>query len=279
MATTDKAKEILERLEAGVAELTSSEDWKRALEFSAKFYAYSFYNTMAIFTQFPDATRVAGFKAWQKLGRQVRKGSKGIAILAPCKVKIKEEERDEKDSSTYKLVGFRAVHVFDVSQTDGDDLPEFARAELLEGEIPDGLQAKAIESIEAAGCSFSIEETNRGNGYYAPSSSSVVVRPGMSDAQTFKTTVHELAHVLLGHGSSLDPRDVAEVEAESTAFVVCSALGIGADEYSIPYVAAWSEGKVETIQKVGERVAKTARKILESLAMETSNEEREEAVA
>lgn len=270
MGSTDKAQEILESLEVGVAELVTSEDWIRSLEVASKFHTYSFSNTMLIFMQRPDATRVAGFKAWQKLGRQVRKGEKGIAILAPLKVRVKDEEN--ADSKTFKLVGFRVVHVFDIAQTDGDPLPE-VRPSMLEGEIESGLVEQAIAQIESAGCTFEITESPIGNGYFSPKESKVVVAPGMSPAQTFKTTVHELAHVKLGHGSNEDPYSIGEIEAESVAYVVCKSLGIEADSYSFAYVAAWSDGDTDKIRKVGERVLKTARAILEGIQTDEGEEE------
>lgn len=260
-----KVQEITEKLEQGIKELFESEKYKAYLNTMSKFHNYSFNNTMLIAMQKPDATLVAGFKAWQKnFDRHVKKGEKGIRILAPAPYKIKEE-RDKIDPVTQELLldkdgnpqkeevgitipAFRAVSVFDVAQTDGKPIPELAAKELLSD--VEGYQdmIRAVEAISPV--PIELEEiAGDSKGYYDREAKRIAVQENMSEGQTLKTMIHEVAHSKL-HSKEVEQdeqmkkdRNTKEVEAESIAYTVCQHFGVDTSDYSFGYIAGWSSGR------------------------------------
>ena len=262
-----KVKEITDKLEEGLKELFESEKYRSYLSTMSKFHNYSFNNTLLIAMQKPEATLVAGYKAWQKnFNRHVNKGEKGIRILAPAPYKIKEE-RNKLDPVTgevmldqdgmpqteeveVKIPAFRAVSVFDVSQTDGEPIPELEAKELLS--TVEGYEdfIKAITYVAPAPIGFE-DIPGDSKGYFSPTENRIAVQEGMSESQTLKTMVHETAHSMLHNkevnkGDILAPvkdRNTKEVEAESIAYTVCQHFGIDTSEYSFGYIAGWSSGK------------------------------------
>ena len=266
-AKTEKQKvhEITEKLEQGIKELFESKKYKTYLNTMSKFHNYSFNNTMLIAMQKPDATLVAGFKAWQKnFDRHVKKGEKGIRILAPAPYKIKEE-RDKIDPVTQELLldkdgkpqkeeveitipAFRAVSVFDVAQTDGKPIPELAAKELFSD--VEGYQdmIRAVEAISPV--PIELEEiAGDSKGYYDREAKRIAVQENMSESQTLKTMIHEVAHSKL-HSKEVEQdeqmrkdRNTKEVEAESVAYTVCQHFGIDTSDYSFGYIAGWSSGR------------------------------------
>uniref|UniRef100_UPI00256E9EA1 ArdC-like ssDNA-binding domain-containing protein n=1 Tax=Parablautia intestinalis TaxID=2320100 RepID=UPI00256E9EA1 len=262
-----KVKEITDKLEEGLKELFESEKYKSYLSTMSKFHNYSFNNTLLIAMQKPEATLVAGFKAWQKnFNRHVNKGEKGIRILAPAPYKIKEE-RDKLDPVTgevmldkdgmpqteeveIKIPAFRAVSVFDVSQTDGEPLPELEAKELLS--TVEGYEdfINAITYVAPAPIGFE-DIPGDSKGYFNIGENRIAVQEGMSESQTLKTMVHETAHSIL-HNKEVNKEDILapakdrntiEIEAESIAFTVCRHFGIDTSEYSFSYIAGWSSGR------------------------------------
>jgi hypothetical protein len=264
-------QQIHQRLVAGIEGLVGSDEWRAMLEVSARFHRYSFNNQLLIYLQCPEATRVAGYRAWQRLGRQVRKGSRGIQILAPCRKRVSLEVEDEQDDAgrVDVLTGFRVVHVFDVSQTDGDELAE-VRPRRLTGEVDEQLIDALERRVVVEGFTLRRETMARSarNGYADFERRLVVLREGLSGAQSAKTLIHELAHVLLHQDTDLLEREVAEVEAENVAFVVSSVLGLDTSDYSFPYVARWSGGDAELVAATAERVIAAARDLLAAIASE-----------
>jgi len=255
---------------------TSSAHSRRAESFISCNFREFFCNIALIASQFPEATQVAGYRTWQSLGRQVRKGEKGIAILGPCRRKRTEVDQDSGEEITRSyLSGFTVVHVFDVSQTEGEELPE-VRAELLQGGDPQGLWDGLVAQVHAAG--FVVEQAQCGgaNGRTNYATQTVTVRPDVSGAQACKTLAHELAHVLLHRERLFECRGVVEVEAESVAYLVCEACGVVTDSYSFPYVALWSGGDSNIVRSTAENVIATARQILDGLGL-TSGEPAEVA--
>jgi len=270
--------EAVERLHVqlhdSLQELISSEDWQRALAVAARFHDYSFANTRLIWAQSLvrgfTPSRVAGYRAWQQLGRQVRRGERGLQILAPIIRKITlEDEAREEEKEERRVVGYRIVHVFDQSQTDGEPLPEM-RAELVEGSLPVHWQ-QATKLIADAGFGFQVADTDRlgeANGITDWTERDVIVRAGLPGAQRFKTAVHELAHVRLHEPTSQERptcRGIIEVEAESVAYMVCAALEIDSAGYSLPYVASWSGGDLAKVTATANRVIGCARTVIEQL--------------
>ncbi len=260
-----RVEELHAALERGVAALTNGEEWKAWLATQARFHRYSFNNTLLILSQNPDATRVAGYRAWQGMGRQVRKGEKSIGILAPTFRKEKDAEgREEK-----RLSGFRAVSVFDVSQTDGDPLPDSGIA-LVEGDAPAGLWDALAAQVTANGYALERGDCGQANGYTDGTAKIIRVRDDVSDAQAVKVLAHEVAHMLMHVDDPDAPahRGMAEVEAESVAFIVAGAHGMDTAGYSLHYVAGWAgTAEADAVRQTGERVTRTARKIIEAAGL------------
>jgi antirestriction protein ArdC len=262
---TDKLRAAHDKLQEAVAEIASGDDWKRMLKVASKFHNYSFNNQLLIFLQRPDATRVAGFRKWQELNRFVRKGEKGIQIFAPCKYKTKTEDANGDEKSLNEIRGFRVVHVFDISQTDGEPLEDPVRPQLLDGDAPEGIWDALVAQASDAG--FDVVRDRRGsaNGYCDFLEKKIAVRPDVSPAQAVKTLVHELAHALLHSEDRPKTPAIAEVEVESVAYIVCDALGLDSGDYSLPYVTRWAEGSAELVKQMAQRVTECARGILGKL--------------
>jgi hypothetical protein len=263
-------EEIHDQLVAAVEGLVTSEQWRAMLEVSARLHNYSTNNQLLIYLQCPEATRVCGYRAWQRLGRQVKKGERGIRILAPCRKRVSPTEAVGKQNEVERieiLTGFRVVHVFAISQTEGDELADVAPRRLT-GEVSQQLIDALEQRVVEEGFTLRREAIARSarNGYADFELRLVVVRDDLSGAQTAKTLIHELAHLLLHGDTDLSERAVAEVEAESVAFVVSSGLGLDTSDYSFPYVARWSGGNAEVVAATAERVIGAARDILTSIA-------------
>ena len=276
-ANADKVRQLHDTLTAQVEALVSGEDWARFLTVASRFHTYSPNNVWLILAQRPDATRVAGYRAWQRLGRQVNKGAKGIAILAPCVYRrrpVDDADRAEIPAVVRVLRGFTVVHVFDESDTTGEPLPEVAPV-LLEGEASlwDALGAQ----VASAGYTLSRGDCGQANGRTNFTERTVVVADHLSGRQADKTLCHELAHVCLHAPGVTGDRDLAEIEAESVAFIVCNALGIDTASYTLPYVALWAGGDVDKVRRTAERVVTTAQAVL--AAMAPASEEAEEVSA
>lgn len=251
-------KEILNKIETGIKEVFTSEKYLNYLKFLSNFHSYSVNNSILIFSQNPEASIVAGFNKWKKLKRNVKKGEKSIKILAPLIKKIKNDE-DEEESV---INGFRIVSVFDVSQTEGEDLPTLCD-ELTEEVKEYETLFNKIKSITSLPIEFKPLENCKG--YYSPDENKIAIKEGMSESQTIKTLVHELAHSIL-HKDTKKSRATAEVEAESVAYVVCNQLGIDTSDYSFEYLATWSSGQdVKELKGSLSIIQKTADKIIKKL--------------
>jgi antirestriction protein ArdC len=266
----ERMEQIHEELVAKTNALVTSEGWLEYLAFAARFRQYSFNNTMLILIQMPTASRVASYRKWSELGRQVRKGEKGLSIFAPMTRKREVEDASGEKSERRYVSGFRLVSVFDVSQTEGDALPEDpARPVLLDGEAPEGLWQALADVVLDAGYMLRFGPSERGeNGYTSPSDKVIQITEGLSPAQSCKTLIHETAHMLLHCDDktltedALLHRNVAEIEAESIAHIVAEVHGLPTGDYSIPYVAGWSNGKTEQIAATADRVLRTAKELL-----------------
>ncbi|MCZ3390022.1 MAG: ssDNA-binding domain-containing protein [Actinomycetia bacterium] len=273
-----------EQLTTAVDELANSDAWRRMLEVAARMPTYSPSNVLLIAVQRPEATRVAGFGTWKSLGRHVCKGEKGIAILAPClyrgrdngeadRAVSREEQANAHEEAKRELRGFRVVHVFDVNQTEGDPLPDVA-PDLLIGAAPDRLWEQLVRLVEADGFVVERGACVWANGYTRFDDCVVRVRDDVDLAQAVKTLAHELGHIRADHGTrfadtyhrSVDCRGVAEIEAESIAYLVTAAAGLDAGGYSVPYVAGWSGGDPDLLRATATKVLATASKIDEELA-------------
>ena len=261
----DRVKAITDKLETGIAALFQSETYKAYLSTMAKFHNYSLNNTLLIAMQKPDATLVAGYQAWQKQHqRHVKKGEKGIQIIAPSPYKAKKEREvldpatgrpklDAQGKPVREIVeveypAFRVATVFDVSQTEGKELPSLGVDELT-GKVDS--YGKLLSALtETCPVPIGFEEIGSGaKGYYHTTEHRIALQEGMSEAQTVKTLIHEMAHQRLHSHEKEKPREERlnarskEVEAESVAYTVCQHFGIDTSDYSFGYIAGWSSGK------------------------------------
>lgn len=258
----DELHQITDKLEKGVKDVFQSDKYKQFLNVMAKFPRYSVNNTMLIMMQRPDAQLCQSFTGWKQMGRYVKKGEKGISILAPAPYKIEREQTklDDKGRPVFDADGepvkekvevtiraFKVVKTFDLAQTDGKELPMIGPNELV-GSI-DGYPKllQALQEVSPVPVSFELIDGGA-KGYYNLENKSIVIQDGMSEVQTIKTLLHEMAHQKL-HDKDTVPeakditRNGKEVEAESVAYVVCQHYGINTSDYSFSYVAGWSEGK------------------------------------
>ncbi len=251
----------MKELTDGITNLASSENWRRYLEAQCRFHHYSYGNALLINTQRENATHVAGFHTWRKLNRYVRKGETAIWILAPLTTKRREERDEDERIAT----SFRWVPVFDIAQTDGVALPSPCRS--LQGEDPNGYYP-LLERV-ASSLGFRVEDhsfCDGTNGDCCHVERRIRVESTNAPLQRIKTLAHELAHALLHE--HLDSRALAELEAESTAFVVCGALGIDSGAYSFGYVAAWAGGGAQALSGIRSscaRIQRTSSSILACL--------------
>ena len=286
----EKLKEITDRLEQGIAELFDSERYKEYLKVMSKFHNYSFRNTVLIAMQKPDASLVAGFSAWKNnFGRNVMKGQKGIKIIAPSPFKIKQE-MEKIDPHTQKPVigkdgkpiteekeitipAYKVVSVFDVSQTEGRELPDIAVDELT-GDVDRYKDFfAALEKTSPVPIGFEKIEGGA-HGYYHLENKRIAIDEGMSQLQTLKTAIHEIAHAKL-HDIDLNaPKDeqprvdrrTREVEAESVAYTVCQHYGLDTSDYSFGYVAGWSSGReLAELKSSLETIRSAAAEIINSI--------------
>jgi hypothetical protein len=194
MAANDRLAALHDRLTAQVEDLVDSDRWKQFLAVAARFHRYSANNVLLLLSQMPSATRVAGYRRWQSLGRQVRRGEAGLAILAPCVSRARpldDTEAEERPELVRVLQGFRVAYVWDISQTDGEPLPE-VRPTLLAGQAPDGLWDALAAQVHQAGFELRRGACGGANGRTDYAARLVTVRDDVDDAQAAKTLAHEL---------------------------------------------------------------------------------------
>ena len=279
--------ELTEQIRAGVERVSSGEQWKQFLQFASSFHTYSGRNQLLMFMQKPNLTQVAGYNRWKKLGRQVRKGEKGLRILAPVTAS-RPYDRDGRlidtaDLDSYrksevrwlrKMVGVKPTSVFDVAQTDGDPLPEPPSGQLLQGAAPEGMWESLVEIAEDNG--FTVEKRDlqgqgsSAEGYTSFNERLIVVRDGTDDAEAVATLTHEVGHMLM-HEPTVETdvqafllhRGQREVEAESFTYIVAAKHGLDTSGYSFEYVNGWAGGDPDKVLESADRITKTARTVLD----------------
>ena len=277
---------IMKSLESGVSDFFTSEKYGEYLKTMTKFHRYSFNNTLLIAMQRPEATLVTGYRNWQSMGRQVKKGEKGITILAPAPKKQKKAQAlydqnqmpvlDEQGNQKYEEVEvviprFKATTVFDIDQTEGEPIQTIAPEELTEAVQDFDLFMQVITDISPVPIRFD-EIEGSAKGYYDNANKEIVIRKGMSESQTIKTAIHECGHamlhdrdLMLASGIKKD-RETKEVEAESVAYSVCSAFQIETSDYSFPYIAGWSSGRdMKELRSSMDTIRQTAGKMVDDL--------------
>ena len=299
----EKVKEITDELEQGIKDLFNSDRYKAYLSAMSKFHNYSFRNTILILMQKPDASYIAGFNTWKNdFKRAVRKGEKGIKILAPAPYKKEIEETahdkngnpilnaDGSNRTTTKTItvpAFKITTVFDLSQTDGKEIPTIANQ--LTGNVEDYEKFfKALKAISPV--PVELEDIDRAaNGYYHLTEKRIAVRNDLSEIQTIKTTIHEIAHAKLHALPEKEENEVIEddrpdnrtreVQAESIAYTVCQHFGIDTSDYSFGYVAGWSSGKETAELKASlEVIRTTADEMITDISEKLKELEKEKSV-
>lgn len=274
----DKVKELTTRLDKGVEEILTSDRFKSYLKQMSKFHSYSFRNSLLILLQNENATLVAGYKTWQTIfNRNVNKGEKGIQIFAPCPYKVKKEteftnEKGEKEKKVEEVVipKFKAVTVFDVSQTTGEPLKEMA--EELKGKYQDFSRLfEAIKKCSDFEISFIPGTAEKGCCHIKERR--ITIKEGMSENQTIKTLIHEIAHEKLHSNIPEDvTRNQQEIEAESIAFVVANYFGIDTSSYSFDYISTWQEKEKAEVKNSLNTIQETSNMLIENIKKNLSLE-------
>lgn len=281
-------KDLTEQLEKSIQDFMESEKYKTFLSSMAKFHNYSLNNQILIAVQKPDSTLCAGYTTWQKQNRYVKKGEKGIRIICPAPYK-KEYLKDVIDKTTGKpellpdgkakqeivqkvIPFFKVGYVYDISQTEGQPLPEIA--DILEGDLGEGLKSLKEAMLQVSPVPVRFQPIDgEANGFYSPTAGEIVVDSTLSEKQSLKTLIHETAHAILHNpetASSQSTRETKEVEAESVAYVVCQYFGLDTSDYSFGYIAGWSSGKgtpelkasLETIRETSNGIITKTEQIL-----------------
>lgn len=261
---TDEIKKLSDDALTGLNQALQagrSDSLKNYLQFMARFHKYSFGNIMLIALQHHNATHVAGFNSWKKFGRFVKKGEKGIAIIAPVLIKPDAKSTADSADDEQPILRFKVAHVFDISQTEGDPVPELAT---ISGDP--GIHLQQLKTVTTDfGIELTYEDLPLGTFGFS-SGGTITLASGRTPAEEFSTLAHELAHELLHRNVDERPssKTVRETEAESVAFVVSSAIGLEADIASQDYIQLY-HGDAAILSESLERIQKTASKILTAL--------------
>ncbi len=255
-------KEILDRLENGVKEIFKIKNYKEFLSFYCNKMDYSINNLILIYMQNNKATNIKGYKSWIKLGRNVKKGEKGIKIIVPFKFKYENTEGKEEE-----LLRFKVTTVFDISQTEGKEIPNLV--EELKGSSEKSVY---LYNVLKMVCDIEIKEALiEYNGFYSFIDNYICIRENMEDNQKLKTLVHEYAHYSMKHNADYDRR-TAEVEAESVAYVVLNHFGIDTSQFSFGYIASWSEDKeVKELKSSLNKISNVSKDIIKNIESEIEN--------
>ena len=277
--STDRAAQLHQQITDGVTALSQDKQWKTLLELSARMGSrYSLGNTLLIGLQRPDATVVAGYQAWRKAGRQVRRGERGIFILAPL-VRRRTTDNDTTtaegtadtagpDTSRGEIFGVKAVAVFDISQTDGPPIPATTA---VSGYTPDGLRDTLTAQITSLGYRVRYGDCRPAFGVTSRTDRTVTILPDQPPAQDGLTLAHELGHIACGHldTGGYTHRGTAEVQAESVAYILTTAAGMDTAAASFDYIGTWARGDHKLIRDTAETVIRTARRLLHQLNLAT----------
>ncbi len=280
MSADNKAyQQVLERLYGEVARISSGTDWKNIAAASAILNRFSARNSVLVAIQARDrhlsVNHLAGYRNWQKLGRQVRSGERGFSILAPLfatpkapptRIRVNDELTTHHGDADKELLGFRWVSVFDISQTEGREI-DGPIPELLVGDSPElsAVNQSLQRVVSEMGFGLEVADLPSANGLTDFSTRQIVLKAGLSGAQRAKTLAHEISHAQL-HADGIISRQVAEIEAETSAYLIMAGLGVETDSYSFPYITSWSRGDLALVLGVAERAQECSRLIRARIA-------------
>ncbi len=230
---------VLATLERGIAAILDGEEFARYLATLARFHRYSPKNVTLIHAQNPDATHIAGYRAWQTLGRQVKKGERGIRIVVPYRALVAPAEEDGQEDQI--VTGWGVGYVWDVAQTDGEPLPPPPIHGALTGDltVADVVREELVRWLHGQGVTLVSKDTGRANGYYLPHAREIAIHRDLTGLRALKTLVHEAAHCAADHCGGVRRED-AETVAEGAAYAVLSHFGLDTSGYSFGYVAHWA---------------------------------------
>lgn len=267
-----QAEELHTRLADQVASLADSEQWQRFLNFTASFHSYSLNNLLLIWAQLPDATRVAGFRQWEKLGRHVRKGEKSLKIFGYATRKATDVDDATGEEKTKTRAYFPVLSVFDISQTELDEgrTDDGEILQLLTGADDSGIFARTADLMRSLGWTVELGDSGHANGFTTiDGTKRIVVGAHLEAAQQAKTMLHEAAHALLHSEETsaeyVEHRGVKETEAESVAYVMAAMLGLDTAAYSVGYVAGWAQADVELIRSTASNVLRAVDTLSDAL--------------
>lgn len=288
----DKVKAAVEKLESGIKDVFSSGRYAEYLSAMSRFHKYSYGNILMIMMQKPDASAVASYGTWKKeFSRQVKKGETGIQIFAPCPYKKWVEQEKIDPATNAPILGadgkavtervqttaqkFKIVYVFDVSQTEGKELPSLGSSALSGNVEQYETMIERLKNLSPVPVAFE-DFSKNAHGYFSKLEQRIVVKAGLSEVQTVKTLVHEIAHAKLHNNLdaletvSTKDRAVKEIEAESVAYIVCQHLGIDTADYSFGYVAGWGRSRaLDELKNSLSTIHSTAVDIIDSISEES----------
>lgn len=275
----NKTREMYNKIVDGVVAILDSNSYKNFLKFGSKFHGYSFSNQILIFTQMEDATHVEGFKTWQKMGRKLKKGEKGIQIFYPIKKKysnsiegqdsllIDTEKENNKKQDTYEYIYFRPTYVFDVSQTIGDPIPTENRT------LDSNNMIDFFEFLKLY-CQYKIiekDDIGSAKGYFSPSKNQIVLKKSLSIDDKVSVLLHELTHAIYDDFNYSENKEQSEIFVESVAYIVSNYFGLDTSECSFNYISFWSKGDIKEILSLGNKIQKTANDFISNLERDFSN--------
>lgn len=264
-SNNEKIKKVYQKLVDGVQNFRNTDEYIKFLKFTKNFHNYSFANKVLIFNQFEDATRVAGYKTWQSLGRTVKPGSKGIQIMFPMpykhKIKVKNKDTNEETEEEYEFLRFRPTYVFDVSQTEGDELPEIKS--LLNTNNRKDLLKKLTKFSPFPIKYINLKENCKG--YFSTKKNYIAIRKDLSIDDKVSVLLHELTHGLYDDYNYAQERELSEIFVESVAFIVADYFNLDTSICSFRYVNTWSDNNYKKVIDLGTKIQTTANTFIEKL--------------
>ena len=258
-----KIEIVFDKIKKGITEIIKSGEYEKFLEFSKNFHSYSFNNMVLIYIQMPTATKVAGFKTWQKMGRKIKYGTKGIQIIYPIKQKYEKKvlDNDEEKREVIEYITYRATYVYDISQTTGKKLP-------FENEVMNTNTKKDLFYNLCAFSPFQIKE-NEGlgkvQGYWNPKEKCIVLNKMLSIDDKASTLLHELTHAFYDDFNYKSERNLSETFVESVAYIVADHFGLDTSSCSFKYILSWIDGDINILLELGEKIQKTANEFIKRL--------------
>ena len=273
----NKTKEVFNKLVDGVTQIIDSGEYARFLKFSKNFHNYSFNNIVLIYSQMEDATRVAGFKTWQGMGRKLKKGAKGIQIIYPIKRKYTEkiegqstmldDNKEKAESKTIEYFTYRPTYVFDISQTVGEPMP------LEDKRLKSDSMKEFFDFLKSFSPYPIIEEQLYGTtqGYWSLKNKHIVLRKDLSIDDKVATLLHELTHAFYDDFDYKENRNLSETFVESVAFIVADYFGLDTSMCSFNYITSWADGDIKVILELGDKIQKVANSFIKNLENEFSN--------